>query len=203
MAKSTKTKSAKAVKPSVSNSNPDPDPISGGEVAQNSPVETKEQVQVIDLANLSASQLKELREQLKEKSKESVSVRKERFEIIDSMLQVKDGDEFVHTTREIADALNDANLADTSKGEDWYKEEIKKIQARKQFLEKKTDEKANLVYEAGTFGYKRTATGGGGKGLSASKVKLETIVAFFEADRGSELNGAQLAVITAKLKALQ
>ena len=155
------------------------------------------------MANLSASQLKELREQLKEKSKESVSVRKERFEIIDTMLQDKDEDEtFSHTTRDIADALNKANLADTSKGEDWYKEEIKKIQARKQFLEKKTDEKAELVHEKGTFGYKRTATGGGGKGLSASKVKLETIVAFFEAGRGSELTGAQVAIITAKLEDL-
>lgn len=163
--------------------------------------DTKPQVPVIDLTKLNSAQLKALKDQLKEKSKEVVSERKQRFEIIDRMLQDKDEDgNFVHTTREIAEALAEARLADTSK-EDWHSEEIKKIQARKQFLEKKTDEKGELVYPENTFGYKKSATGGGGLGFSASKVKLETIMAFFASDRVSELTEEQKATIAAKLNA--
>lgn len=169
--------------------------------AAESAKDTKPQVPVIDLTKLSSSQLKALKDQLKEKSKEVVSERKQRFEIIDRMLQAKDDDgNFLHTTREIAEALAEARLADTSK-EDWHSEEIKKIQARKQFLEKKTDEKGELVYPENTFGYKKSATGGGGLGFSASKVKLETIMAFFASDRVSELTDEQKATIAAKLNA--
>jgi ribosomal protein L10 len=199
--KTSKGKNNKATKPSDEN-------IVDQSVEQNETtsettesVETKVQAPVLDLTKLSSAQLKALRDQLKEKSKETVNSRKQRFELIDKLLSEKDEDgNFLHTTREIAEALAEAQLTDTTQ-EDWHSEEIKKIQARKQFLEKKTDEKGELVHPEGTFGYKKTATGGGGLGFSASKVKLETILAFFKSDRVAELNDEQKAEIISKLNA--
>ncbi len=206
MAKSNKTKKNKESAPSDLNETSnvavaEPNNETPAAEATDSAEDTKPQVPVIDLTKLSSAQLKALKDQLKEKSKEVVSERKQRFEVIDRMLQEKDEDgNFVHTTREIAEALAEARLTDTS-AEDWHSEEIKKIQARKQFLEKKTDEKGELVYPEGTFGYKKSATGGGGLGFSASKVKIETILAFFKSDRVSELSEEQKAEIVAKLNA--
>jgi hypothetical protein len=109
---------------------------------------------VIDITKLTPSQLAALQKQLKEKSKEVRSKKDERFNIIDTMLKEKDdAGNFKHTTRDILANLVQENLVDTTDPE-YVQREIKKIQARKQHLEKLTNEQGELVHPEGTFGYK-------------------------------------------------
>jgi hypothetical protein len=114
----------------------------------------------IDLAKLTPEQLQALQKQLKEKRKETVGKRDERFLIIDTMLKEKaeDGKGFRWTTRDICNRLAENNLVDQTEPK-WDQNEIKKIQARKQHLEKLTNEKGALVHPKGTFGYKASAQG--------------------------------------------
>lgn len=109
----------------------------------------------IDITKLTPEQLKALRSQLKEVKKQTTGKKDERFKIIDDMLKEKteDGKGFKHSTRDILNVLVKEKLVDTTVP-DYDSAEIKKIQARKQFLEKKTDEKGNLVYPKNTFGYR-------------------------------------------------
>lgn len=124
----------------------------------------------IDLSTLTPEQLASLQKQIKAKKKEKSSKKDERFMIIDTMLAEKEegsDTEFRHTTRDILNTLVKNDLVDTTEpGFDTV--EIKKIQARKQFLEKKTDEKGELVHAKGSFGYK--ASGGGFAVLTASRI---------------------------------
>jgi hypothetical protein len=123
----------------------------------------------IDLGKLTPEQLVSLQKQLKDKKKEKSSKKDERFMIIDTMLAEKEegsDTEFRHTTRDILNTLVKNDLVDTTEpGFDTM--EIKKIQARKQFLEKKTDEKGELVHAKGSFGYKAS---GGFAVMTAAKV---------------------------------
>jgi hypothetical protein len=126
----------------------------------------------LDISKLTPAQLAALQKQLKEKRKLTTSASKPRFELIDKMLQEKvkntKGElEFKNTTREIMNALVEAKLLDTTLP-DYDTNEIKKIQARKQFLGKKTDEKGQLVHKPGTFGYK--PSDGAGFVMNAGKV---------------------------------
>ena len=130
---------------------------------------------IIDLTRLTPEQIASLNKQLKERNKENRGKSKERFVIIDGMLEEKnDAGEFHWTTRDIYNKLVENNLAGTDEGDDTL--EIKKIQARKQFLEKSTDEKGKLVYPAGSFGYKKTEF----KGFQLGKV---TVLKFFKDDK--------------------
>lgn len=172
--------------------------------------ETKS-VEVLDITKLTPKQLAELQKQLKEHKAEVKSQRDERNTIIVDMLQEKDGDgNFANTTRDIAFALTKAGLTEfltvdnfeDESMKDEVEKEIRKVQAKKQHLEKLTDEKGELVYEEGTFGYKRSdRMGGGGAGgaLAGSKVKPDTVVAFFEAGRVGELTKEQKAIIAKAL----
>ena len=108
----------------------------------------------VDISKLTPAQLAALQKQLKEKGKGFRENKDKRFELIDGMLQEKDADgSFKNSTRDILNKLVEGKLVDTTVP-DYDKVEIKKIQARKQFLEKKTDEAGKLVHPAGTLGYK-------------------------------------------------
>lgn len=147
----------------------------------------------IDLAALTPAQLAALQKQLKEKSKEVAGKAEDRFKVIDAMLQEKDEDtkEFKHTTRDIMNALiKDGTVtAPTAADEQNH---IKKIQARKQFLEKKRNEKGELVYPTGTYGYK--ASGGVGFMMTGAK-----ITEWFTDENVTKLTKEQIKSIIAAL----
>lgn len=163
---------------------------------------TKPAENVLDVTQLTPAQLKALQKQLSEHKAAASSNREERNNVIYEMITEKDENgEFVNTTRDIAKTLADNGLCEFLTSENFDSEdmkeevqkEIRKIQARKQLLEKKTDEKGELVYPEGTFGYK--SGGVGNSTLSASKVKVETIVAFFTQGRATELTDEQSQAI--------
>jgi hypothetical protein len=136
----------------------------------------------VDIASLTPAQLKKLQEQLKERNKELKGKKDERFAIIDALLQEKDDDgNFVHSTRDILGKLEEAGLVDNT-APNYDTNEIKKIQSRKQFLEKKRDEAGELVFPEGTFGYKASERVGFG-------MRAATVVKFFEDEE-------QLATLT-------
>lgn len=143
MAKITKTQPTPAAAPVAQAPAPKPS-------ASSAPVKD-----IIDISKLTPEQLAALQKQLKATKKVDSGKAKERFAIIDTMLQEKDEDNggFKHTTRDILNRLVKEELIKPAGSED-EQNEIKKIQARKQFLEKKRDEKGELVYPDGTFGYK-------------------------------------------------
>jgi hypothetical protein len=124
---------------------------------------------VIDITKLTPAQLKEIQKQLKEKSKEVRSRKDERFAIIDTMLKEKNEDtgEFRWTTSDILETLVKNDLVNTSMP-DYRQVELKKIQARKQFLEKRRDEKGELIDPPDTYGYKPSEFRG--FGLNTDKV---------------------------------
>lgn len=157
--------------------------------------ETKQEVNTgVDLSKLTPEQLVALQKQLKAKKVEISGDRKKWVEIVDVMLQEKDGTEHKHTTRDILNRLVSEKviLDTTSKG--WDTKEIKHIQARKQLLEKKTDEKGALVHPEGTFGYKASA--GVGFLLTANRVAEW----FKSADNIAKLTDAEKSVIKSALK---
>lgn len=149
---------------------------------------------VIDLSKLTAEQLIQLQKQLKAKKKEVSGKKDERFNIIDTMLAEKDEDSGEHkwTTRDIVTKLAENNLIDTT-APDYYKNEIKKVQARKQFLEKQTDKEGKLVAQPGTYGYKPSS-------FSGFSLGPEKVVEFFQDEnKVATLTGDQRNII---LKAL-
>lgn len=147
----------------------------------------------IDITKLTPAQLAALQKQLKAKGAEIRSKKDERFLIIDTMLKEKDeaGTGFRHTTRDIMNALVKENLVDTTAPE-YDKNEIKKIQARKQFLEKQTGKDGQLVHPKGTFGYKPSEH----SGFSASPV---TVVAWFTPENVAKLTEEQAAAVRSAL----
>lgn len=140
----------------------------------------------VDISKLTPEQLLNLQKQLKARKAEKSGDKKERFAMIDSMLKVKEDGEFKYTTRDILNNLIKNNLADPAAE---ASEEIKKIQARKQHLEKLTDEKGNLVHPKGTFGYKQAAVG--------FVMTPERIVAWFTKENVAKLNDAQRGSVRA------
>lgn len=111
-----------------------------------------EATQTISLSDLTPTQLKELHAQLKAQRKQSSGNRKEWQKTVDSMLQEREGDGFKHTTATILDTLISKNLVPASAER---KAEIKKIQTRKQLLEKKLDKDGKPLF---SVGYKPSAT---------------------------------------------
>lgn len=163
----------------------------------------------VDINSLSPEQLARLQKQLAERRTANKSKLNERYEIIDAMLQEKDDDgNFVYTTRDIVLRLAQNNLCEFLSPEDIDTEkeerekEIRKIQSRKQRLEKLTDKKGELVHKPGTFGYKKSehvGGGGSGSGIGSKSVKKATIVTFFTSGRASELSDEDRQVIIAAL----
>ena len=149
--------------------------------------------EAIDISKLTPEQLASLQKQLKAKKAESSGNSKERFVIIDGMLQQKDeSGGFKFTTRDIMNALVKENLITTNGSED-EQNEIKKIQARKQFLEKKRDEKGQLVYPEGTFGYKTSA-------LAGFKLGATKVTEWFTPENVATLTPAQKDTILRAVK---
>lgn len=161
-----------------------------------SKTEGSETSETLDISKLTPAQLAQLQKQLKEKKKAATGGKEgsvERFKIIDTMLQEKKDGEFIYTTRDIANSLVSNNLVDTTDS-DHITREIKKIQARKQFLEKKRNEKGELVHPENTFGYK--ASDHVGFALGPDRVTKF----FVEEDGASKLSPEQKKKILAQLK---
>lgn len=124
---------------------------------------------IIDISKLTPEQLASLQKQLKATKKAANSNNEERFKLMETMLREKDDEDgFIHTTRDILNALIAEKLVVATTTHD-QQEEIKKIQARKQFLSKKRDEKGELVYPENTFGYKPS-------GLFGFKMNYEKMI---------------------------
>lgn len=144
----------------------------------------------VDISSLTPEQLVNLQKQLKERKKGSKADKVERFTVIDGMLKDKDEKgEFRWTTRDIMNRLRENKLADETSSDS---DEIKKIQARKQHLEKKTDEKGKLVYAAGTFGYKTSSSG--------FMLTPEKIASWFTTDNVAKLSATAKQTIAAAVK---
>lgn len=150
----------------------------------------------IDLSKLTPEQLRALQKQLKSNKSPALAEHKdERFNIIDTMLKEKNEDgSFKWTTRQIFERLEENDLTDKADA-DSGKNEIKKIQARKQFLEKKRDKQGNLVYTPNTFGYK-PAEGGFGA------LRVDTVTNWFSnVDNVNKLTPDQKKAIAVALAA--
>lgn len=144
---------------------------------------------ILDITKLTPAQLAQLQAQLKAKSKVVGSKKELRFGTIDKMLKEKDeAGGFRHTTREIFNALVAADCVDTTLP-DHGKVEIKKIQARKQFLEKRTNEKGELIDPKGTYGYKASEAAG----FTVTPAKV--VLFFQDADQVALLTGEQRAAV--------
>lgn len=108
----------------------------------------------IDLSKLNDKEIMALRKQLLNANRMDKSELEKRNTVIDGMLQVKENGEFKWTTRDILNELIKSKVvkADISKADqgEW----LKKIQTRKQLLEKQTNEDGSLKHKPGTFGYK-------------------------------------------------
>lgn len=112
----------------------------------------------INIATLTPEQLVALTQQLKAKAKQerkaNAGNRDAWKSLVDSMLQEKDGTAFKHTTADMLAALQAKSLVASNLTPDQRAEELKKIQTRKQKLEKMRNDDGTLKYAKGTFGYK-------------------------------------------------
>lgn len=158
----------------------------------------------ISIDQLSSEQLAALQAQLKEQSKARAANRAERMSIIEQMLQDKDDHgEFKHTTTDIATRLSEAGLgltADELADPKLRDKELRRIQAKKQQLEKAKDKAGQLIHPEGTFGYKPSHTFSNGTGMAAGRIKPETVMEFLRT-RFSELSEDQKIEIGELLEA--
>lgn len=114
-------------------------------------------MQTVNISDLTVEQLAALKAQLKAQAKANGANLKERNAIIDRMLTEKDGTEFRHTTADILAALQTAKIVEATLAKVERAEWLKKIQTRKQLLEKQANEDGTPKYAKGTFGYKASA----------------------------------------------
>ena len=114
----------------------------------------------IKLADLNPEQLATLQRQMREAAKADRAKVKDRWAVVDPMLQERDGAEFKHTTADILVALQAAKLAPATLEKEERAEWLKKIQTRKQVMEKEEG-------QAGLWGYKAS---GGFRALTADTV---------------------------------
>jgi hypothetical protein len=145
----------------------------------------------IDITKLTPAQLAQVADQLKAKRKLDAGDVKARWAIIDRMLAEKDGDAFKHTTADILTELQTAKIVRTDLTKDDRAEWLKKIQTRKQHLEKLTDESGKLVHAKGTLGYRPSA---GGFTMTPDRV-VDYII-----EHGDKLSPADKAAILKALK---
>ena len=152
----------------------------------------------IDITQLTSEQLAAIQAQLKEAAKARKAERGSRMSIIEDMLRAKDEHgSFVYSTRDIAMALSEQGLGlseDELEDKDAMAQEIRRIQAKKQHLERLTDKAGNLVHAEGTFGYKPSHNFSNGTAMAAGKVKAETVMEFIRT-RLHELELSQIQEI--------
>lgn len=106
-------------------------------------------METIDISKLSVDQLAAIKKQLKAQKKEKSKGRSTWVATVDKMLQEKDGNSFKHTTADILQALQTAKVWDGTERE----VELKKVQTRKQLLEKKPEFKDKVGYKASAHGF--------------------------------------------------
>lgn len=107
----------------------------------------------IDLNALTPEQLLKLTKQLAERRKADKGDHKQWVIIVDAMLRERDGEGFKYTTSDILAATVAKGIVPASADRPI---QLKRIQTRKQLLEKQRDDKGNLVNE-GKVGYKASA----------------------------------------------
>jgi hypothetical protein len=106
-----------------------------------------------DLASLTAEQLAKLTKQLAEKRKADRGDHESWKTIVDTMLKEREGDGFKHTTSDILAAVQAKAIVPTTCDRPA---QLKRIQTRKQQLERMRDDKGNLIWD-GKVGYKQSA----------------------------------------------
>lgn len=107
----------------------------------------------VDLALLTTEQITKLQAQLKAAQKADRGDHKVWVEIVDAMLKERDGEGFKHTTSDILSALQAKAVVSSTINDDSRKMHLKRIQTRKQLLEKQTDKAGNAPLK-GKVGYK-------------------------------------------------
>lgn len=110
----------------------------------------------ISLDQLTPEQLAQLKTAMRADRKARMGDRKPWNAIVDVMLQEREGDGFKHTTADILAKLQAQKQESASLSTADRIIVIKKIQTRKQLLEKKRDESGKLLYQVG---YKPSANG--------------------------------------------
>lgn len=152
----------------------------------------------MNIAELTAEQLTAIQAQLKaqasERLKEQAKTKDARYAIVDSMLATKlEAGGFMYTTSDILLKLQEQKLVGELSKEDRA-EYLKKIQTRKQNLEKLRDKTGTLVHAPGKFGYKPSA---GGFTINADRV----IDWLMEDENVATLSAADRKAILKALKA--
>ena len=116
----------------------------------------KNRMSNINVSDLTTEQLKAIRTQLKAQAKQNGERLGERRAIIDAMLQDQDDTGFMHTTADILAALQEAGLVSVTLDKDERAEWLKKVQTRKQDLEKKPEFAGKVGYKASSHGFSLT-----------------------------------------------
>ncbi len=108
----------------------------------------------ISLDQLTPAQIAALAKQLKAQRKADMGDHKAWVEIVDKMLHEKEGDGFKNTTSDILAALQAKAIVPAALSSEARAMHIKRIQTRKQLLEKKPEHKDKVGYKpsANSFG---------------------------------------------------
>lgn len=104
---------------------------------------------ILDIASLTPDQLAKLQRQLKEHKKATAIDHESWVTIVDKMLHEKDETGFKWTTADILSTAQNKGIVPPTIDADRRAQEIKRIQTRKQLLEKKRDDKGNLMHDVG------------------------------------------------------
>lgn len=113
------------------------------------PVQVSAAPTILDIASLTPDQLAKLQRQLKEHKKATAIDHESWVTIVDKMLHEKDETGFRWTTADILSTVQNKGIVPPTIDADRRAQEIKRIQTRKQLLEKKRDDKGNLMHDVG------------------------------------------------------
>lgn len=108
----------------------------------------------VDLSTLTPEALLALQKQLKALKKADAIDHDKWKAVVDELLHEKEGDGFKWTTSDILAAVQAKGVVKATLTVQERQEHIKRIQTRKQVLEKQRDDKGNLVH---SVGYKQSA----------------------------------------------
>lgn len=146
----------------------------------------------ISLDQLTPEQIATLKSLVKTEAKAARPDRKTWNPIVDAMLQEREGDGFRWTTAQILERLQQEKVVKPSLATPERESEIKKIQTRKQLLERKRDRDGKLLF---TVGYKPSANG--------VTITLDRVLLWVKAQSATDqdtLHRALGALITARTK---
>lgn len=117
-------------------------------VATPAPV-TSAPAPMLDISKLTPAQIQALQKQLKLERKAQLGDHSQWVTIVDAMLHETDGDGFKWTTADILAAVQAKAIVSTTLDAEQRNMQIKRIQTRKQLLEKKKDDKGNAQHKVG------------------------------------------------------